>query len=124
MAGGVNQADVDNLASLDAAYALAGIEGDLNTVGDMLSVAHHLLDHPQEYDDVAMIPEESLRKHLDAQDPPLGLRLVSRIYKLRTICIIKSKSSPGSVLALLQVPASFPYYQFRSQGSPTSMSPD
>ena len=34
MAGALNQTDVDNLSSLDDAYALAGIEGDLNTVGD------------------------------------------------------------------------------------------
>ena len=67
MAGALNQTDVDNLSSLDDAYALAGIEGDLNTVGDMRFAAHHLLDLLQEYDDIAMLPEESLRKHLEAQ---------------------------------------------------------
>ena len=106
MAGALNQTDVDNLSSLDDAYALAGIDGDLNTIGDTRVAAHHLLDLPQEYDDIAMLPEESLRKHLEAQEPPLGLRFVSRIYKLRNICVMKSKSSPGNVLALLQGQAS------------------
>ena len=106
MAGAFNQADVDNLSSLDDAYALAGIDGKLNTIGDTRFTAHHLLDLPQEYDDIAMLPEESLRTHFEAQEPPLGLRLVSRIYKLRNICVMESKSSPGNVLALLQVQAS------------------
>ena len=95
MAGGINQAEIYNLASLDAAYTLARIEGDMNTVGDMRAQAHWLLDHPQEYDDVAMIPEESLRKILDSQEPALGARLIARIHKLRAICILKSKSAPG-----------------------------
>jgi hypothetical protein len=72
MAGGIHRVEIDNLASLDAAYTFAGIEGDMNTVGDMRAQAHWLLDHPQEYDDIVMIPKESLRKMLDSQEPALG----------------------------------------------------
>ena len=88
MAGALNKTDVDSLSSLDDAYSLAGIEGDVNVGGNMRFAAHHLLDLPQQYDDIAMLPEESLRKHLEAQEPLLGLRLVSRMYKLRNICIM------------------------------------
>ncbi len=60
---------------------------------------------PQDFEDVAMIPESSLSASLSRRVPPFALRQISRLYKFQAICILKSKSTPRTVLALIQVPA-------------------
>jgi hypothetical protein len=103
-AQGITLVQTASLTSLDEAYELAGIQGTRTTSTDLRAIINTFLGEPQDFEDVAMIPESSLSASLSTQAPPFSFRQVSRIYKFQEICILKPKSTPGTVLALLQVP--------------------